>query len=199
MRQVEAMRQLWHLRSAGQEIHVPRSAGDGFAVPESSMAVCRTWEYALGSLAIGRSGDTPLGLRLESDPGVKLLRQLVSDARAGFIAEGLRHTMSLLLGTCGAGRVQELLAEFMKSRPPELFVSAEADAFAQFLRKSMPAVPYLDEVLAFEHALIRATLYRESSTIRFHHEPTALLECLDQGRLPDNPPRQEFPVVIQAG
>jgi hypothetical protein len=198
VRQVEAMNRLWNLRSASQEIQVPKLGGQDVISDQTSLAVCRWWECALGGLVVGRPASSPLGARLQTDPGVQLLRELVSDARAGFISQGLRYTMSLLLSACGTAVVRELLKDFMSSCPPELFVSAEADAFARFLRSRPVMVPYLEEVLAFEHALVRATLYGESSTVRFTHEPTSLFESLGQGRLPNDSPHQDFPILIQA-
>jgi hypothetical protein len=140
-----------------------------------------------------------VALRLRADPGLQVLRKLVADSRAGFITQGLHHTMSLLLGSLGAADVHELLAEFMRSRPPELFVSAEADGFASFLEAKALRVPYLTEVLAFEHALIRALLYDEASTIVFDHEPTALLESLEHGRVPRGLLRKTTSLVVRPG
>jgi hypothetical protein len=128
-----------------------------------------------------------------------VLRELVSDARASFISNGLHYTVSLLLSSLGAAGARELLAEFMRSRPPELFASAEADAFAVFLMQKDLSIPYLDEVLQFEHALIRAALYQEGSTVLFAHEPSRLFECLEQGQAPRGLPDHETSLFVRAG
>jgi hypothetical protein len=57
----------------------------------------------------------------------------------------------------------------------------------------------LEEVLGFEHALVRATLFGESSTVHFIHEPTALLESLEQGQVPEQAFCLETSLVIRAG
>ena len=50
----------------------------------------------------------------------------------------------------------------------------------------LTAVPYLEEVLTFEHALIAATLFGTGSDVRFTADPTQILEALDHGSLPNN-------------
>jgi uncharacterized protein (UPF0276 family) len=198
-RQVESMRSLWPMRPAAPEIRVHRPAIGGTIASPREVAAVRAWECALGGVVIGREVDNQLGSRLRSDHGIPLFQQLVADARTGFVADGLHYTTSLLLCAWGSSRVRELLIEFMRSRPPELFVSAEADAFAGFLRERALPIPYLDEVLAFEHALVRAALYGESSTVTFAHEPTALFESLEQGRLPGDAACQPTALAIRVG
>jgi len=198
MGQVQAMTELWSLRPAPHVIHIGRPLRETRPVPESSLTVCREWEVALGELVIGETAEDALGARLPANPGVRLLRQLVADARAGFIAQGLHYTTSLLLCALGTARVQALLTEFMGSCPPQLFVSAEADAFANFLLTKELSVPYLDEVLGFEHALIRGALYSQSSTVHFRHDPASLFEGLARGQLPNGISKQEFSMLVQA-
>jgi len=48
----------------------------------------------------------------------------------------------------------------------------------------MRTIPYLDEVLAFEHALLRATIFSESSEIAWSADPTRVFEALEAGHLP---------------
>lgn len=185
-RQLERMRSLWKLRRSNRTVTV-RMPYDSGATLDSQYAddVVARWEGTLGSLVIGRScNDDDFARRVRGDGGLNVLRKLVTDARAGLVTQGLRHTMSLLLASLGAAETRELLREFMRSRPPEVFVSAEADAFACFLEAKHLHLPYLGEVIAFEHALIRAVLYEESSTVLFDHEPTALFESLEHGQIP---------------
>jgi uncharacterized protein (UPF0276 family) len=195
-RQVEQLRPLWELRSSTFEIHVRPPGGLGAPVDGAQLDEVRAWERVLGALAIGRSPQAEMAARLAADPGIGVFRQLVADSRAAFIAQGLRYTTTLLLCTVGAASLRGLLAEFMQQRPPQLFASAEADAFASFLHHKGLSVPYLTEVLGFEHALIRAALYDEDSTVTFAHEPTALLESLEQGRLPSEARPQQTTLIV---
>lgn len=197
-RQVEQLRPLWNLRPSTTELHVCMPGGAGSPVDSLQLNEVSAWEGALGRLAIGRECEGDGALGLSADPGLTVLRQLIGDSRAAFIAQGLRYTTTVLLATIGAAALRELLAEFMRQRSPELFVSAECHAFASFLRDKALPVPYLSEVLAFEHALIRAALYGESSTVTFAHEPTTLFESLELGRLPSQVPSHEATLVIQA-
>ena len=107
--------------------------------------------------------------------------------------------MTLLLLTIGPPEVTRLLASYAAVRSPELYVSAESDAFATFLAQQSLPVPFLGEVLGFEHALIRAELYGENSTVNFTHDPAALFSSLEQGRMPGNLPPVDgiVPVSVQ--
>jgi hypothetical protein len=46
----------------------------------------------------------------------------------------------------------------------------------------------LAEILAFERALLRATLYDETTDIEWTADPIAIFEALDGGRLPEGLP-----------
>jgi hypothetical protein len=75
---------------------------------------------------------------------------------------------------------------------PGLFALNEADPFARCLKRRQLAVPYLAEVLGFEHAAIRAALYGTRATIRFHHDPGAVLGALHDGMLSESPTSGEY-------
>jgi hypothetical protein len=199
VRQLDHMHQLWALRSVKEELRVGPPAGVRMSADATQLAAVRAWEGTLGPLAIGHEPTGALASKLRRDPGLVIFRQLVIDARSGFISEGLRYTMSLLLGELGPARVRELLREFMHSCSPELFVSAEAEGFARFLRAKAIPIPYLEEILGFEHSLLRAALYDEESTVRFVHEPTGLFESLDRGLMPTDMVSQESTLLIRPG
>lgn len=200
IRQLDQMRSLWSRLASRRDILVemPRRSSR----PNSAMGTdtsVQAWEHALGSLVIGQEPGSELALKIRQDPGLEVLRGLVGDSRSGFITEGLRYTMSLLLGCLSATEVNELLVDFMRLRPPELFVSAECDAFASFLKARSVPIPFLDEVLPFEHALIRAVLYGEGSTVNFEHDPAVLFENLDHGRVPHEVVRKRTSLVVRPG
>jgi uncharacterized protein (UPF0276 family) len=192
-RQLDALRALWTLRDPRRTIVVRR--GEPHARSTVAGPV-RYWEDTLGALAIGRHKSGVLADVLRQDAGLRVLQQLVRDSRQDLVAKGLRHTVTVLLDALGADGVRRLLDDFTRAHPPELFVSAEADAFARFLRGRDLRIPFLDEVLGFEHALIRAVLYGESSEIAFEHEPWTLLETLEMGRVPEIMPAESAVVVV---
>jgi uncharacterized protein (UPF0276 family) len=198
LEQLRKMHSLWALHGSEHELTVRAPSGSGARSGRApGEDPVRSWERALGSLVIGREGGGELANRLRADPGLEVLRKLVDESRAGLISQGLRYTMSLLLGTLEPSDVHELLSEFMRLRPPEIFASAEAHAFASFLEGKSLSIPYLNDVLAFEHALIRAVLFQESSTVLFEHEPTALFESLDAGRVPRDATREPTALVVR--
>lgn len=197
-KELEALRSLWALRSPVSEIGVRMPAVRPAGIARVELEAVRTWENTLGSLAIGRVPSGEISGALRGDGGVGILRKLVADARAGLISEGLRYSTTLLLCSLGGARVREILTAFMRTRPPELFASAEADAFANFLRQLSLPVAYLSEVLAFEHALVRAMLYGEGNTVTFTHDPVALFESLDEGRLPGELPQRPASFIVES-
>ena len=198
--QLRRMQALWALRTSKRELTIRAPSGPGARTgrPLGNDPV-RSWERTLGSLVIGRECEGEAVNRLRADPGLRVLRKLVDESRAGLISQGLRYTMSLLLSTIEPSDLRELLSEFMRLSPPEIFASAEADAFARFLERKSLSLPYLNDVLAFEHALIRAVLFEESSTVHFEHEPTTLFESLDAGRAPRDAARNPTAIVVRPG
>jgi hypothetical protein len=57
-------------------------------------------------------------------------------------------------------------------------------------------VPHLREVIAFEHALIRAHLYGDKTVVDWTADPTEILGALDQGRLPDRLPAESLQMTV---
>jgi uncharacterized protein len=94
--------------------------------------------------------------------------------------------------------LRALLADFWRERPPELFAATEAENCAAFLEGRRPQVPYLEEVLAFERAVLHARSNGEASTVHFEHDPTELVEALMSGRLPASPRRGDYEITIAA-
>jgi hypothetical protein len=182
-RQLKTMRELWGLRSK-TDISIGRATHGAQAMKSTNDTPSSAWEDTLGALVLGRDISSDLAVDLRTDLGVELFRDLVFDSRAGFISQGLRYTTTLLLCALGAHTFRELLCAFFASRPPELFASAEADAFATFLLRQPLSVPFLRDVLGYEHALLKASLYGLDATIRFDSDPNEIFESLEQGRLP---------------
>ena len=57
-------------------------------------------------------------------------------------------------------------------------------------------IPYLDEVLAYEHAILRASLYGEYSTVTFKHDPSVLLGGLQDGILDTPIPEGDYAIGL---
>jgi hypothetical protein len=189
--EVEKLARIWDLRGTGARVAPARSSAAAADVSP------REWEDALGSLVIGRAPASPVAVALAGDPGIPILRELVANFRSGMIVDALRLSSRLLLLSGGERLMPELLEGFFASSPPQLFASAEAEAFAAYLRSQAPAIVHLDEVLAYECASLRVLLHGEPQQVRFGHEPYAVLLPLADGRLPDAPAPGEFIVDVR--
>jgi hypothetical protein len=176
-----------------------RGALDGTSIGDADV---REWERTLTLLALGIHNESP-GSSLNSlagDPGTEIFRTLIHEARSARISRALHFTMTLLLLHVGPATVRTLLEEYQAGWSPDVFTSVEADAFAKFLWARIDRlrdVPFLSEVLTFEYAMIRATLYGASSRIDWHHDPAALFESLERGELPSIIPSVEFSMEIR--
>jgi uncharacterized protein (UPF0276 family) len=197
-RQMGVLREIWEQRptpprraSPPAPAPPPASAGEPGWTPEE-------WEDGLAALVVGRPADgaNPVQRALADDPGIEVLRRLVWNFRSGVLVETLGLTCRLLLLHGGDPLIRGLFDEFFLASPPELFASVEAEAFAAFLEWKRPDIPYLDEVLGFEWAAIRATLQEEPQIVPFRYEPGSLLEPLSRGKLPATPTPGHFEVEV---
>jgi uncharacterized protein (UPF0276 family) len=190
--EVEKLGRLWERR--GSVAAAPRRAPA--ATPDAPIAPIE-WEATLGALVVGRDPGTALAAQLAGDGGVPVLRELVGNFRAGMIVDALRLTTRLLALSGGEALVPRLFAGFFAAAPPQLFASAEAEAFAAYVREHAPPTPHLDEVLAYECASLRVLLHGAPEVIHFDHEPLAVLTPLAEGRLPVDPPPGDYVVEVR--
>ncbi len=198
--QIALLNALWRLRPA-QCVHVERRPAGPAAVPDQASDVVE-WERILGTLAVGHLYGPLDGAadRLAQDGGVAIWRTLINEGRDGRIARAMRFTMTLLLRHLGSAVVHQLLRDYHASTFPDLFTSGEADRFADYLGgrlATLPHVPFLAEVLRFEHALVRAALYGARSRVEWEVDPTELFGALEEGRVvsPKRIPRFAMEVV----
>jgi hypothetical protein len=102
--------------------------------------------------------------------------------------------------TCwGPETVHSLLDDYSAEVYPDTFAAGEADRFARYLRRrldELPAIPYLAEILAFEHALARASLYGEAAVVRWSVDPAELFASLDRGVVPKTLAEHVFEMQI---
>ncbi|MDP9109260.1 MAG: DUF692 domain-containing protein, partial [Pseudomonadota bacterium] len=184
-RQLESLQPLWRLRPP-RTIKVAALPGSS-PCTSADVAEVALWEIALVDAVRAEPSSTPASKALQGDPGCALLRELVADFRRANLARTLHYTMTALLAGLGTQGTCELLESYFNTHAPDPFAAIEADRFADFLHMHLQRfarVRYLDEILAFEHALIRATVHRVSSEIAWSADPTMLFEALDAGLLP---------------
>jgi uncharacterized protein (UPF0276 family) len=186
--ELEAMHELWEslLRQRGK--HHGQETAASITLPVDTSAPYppdpQTWEDALGALAVGLPAGGDLADELSRDPGLGVTRDLVDEARAGLLAAGLRLTIRLLLLTLGDGETRNILKRFSTTEPPRAFAADECLAFGPYLAKLDLEVPYLDQVLAFEMAVLRASVRNETTKVDFRADPAEILGALAAGRLP---------------
>jgi uncharacterized protein len=140
-----------------------------------------------------------LGDALSNDPGIDVLRFLVTEFRAGMLARVLTLATRLLLLHLGEAGVRRLYGAFCATRPPELFPAAEAEAFAAYLARLDVEIPHLRAVISFELALQRTSAEGGATTIEFQGAPEEILAALARGACPSPPTAKSQSVVVEAG
>jgi uncharacterized protein (UPF0276 family) len=182
--QIEALRRLWATRSSKPNALLAGASAPVIAERPSSPPDPQTWEDTLGAVAVGFDVGGELARELAADPGVAVVRELVGEARAGMVAASLRLTIRLLLLELGEAELRRLLGRFWATVPPQAFAADEGLAFGGYLQAAELTMPYLDDVLAFELAVLRASVADQVATVRFHADPDEVLGSLAAGRLP---------------
>jgi len=206
-RQLASLREIWERR----HVAPPRLVGLDRPAPAPTLEPIsepipgepgwtpEEWEDGLAALVASRplnGSASPVCRALAEDPGIEVLQRLVWNFRSGVLVETLGLTCRLLLLHGGDPLIRELFDGFFLSAPPELFASVEAEAFGAYLERRRPDVPYLEEVLGFERAALRAALAGTPQIVPFRFEPTSLLEPLSRGRFPDSPTPGNFEVEV---
>jgi uncharacterized protein (UPF0276 family) len=191
--QLEDMRTLWGLRREARDAPDTRSSAIRRLTNcgDNDDSEVQAWEAALLAAINGCASTDPALLQLHVDPALPIFRKLIADGRRSSIARGLKYSITLLLLNRGATETLALLDQYFVKCAPEAYVAMEADHFARFLRTRsdlLSGVPYLPETLDFEHALIRAVVHSESSTLNWSVSPALLFEALNEARIPDNLP-----------
>jgi hypothetical protein len=145
----------------------------------------------------GRAMDDPFSV----DRGCAVLRRLIHDARSASLARGMRFTTTALLAGLGKNAVDRLLSDHFQSSPAETFVVMECHRFARFLDDRpdvVSSVPYLAEILAFERALLAASLFGATTVVQWTADPTELIAALEAGKIPGDLPRLASRMTITA-
>jgi uncharacterized protein (UPF0276 family) len=185
-RQLEQLRSLWNTRQ-GRALRVERAERSDVAPTLSEEREASAWERHLVNALNGAALDDPLA----ADRGCAVLRRLIHDARSASLARGLRFTTTALLAGLGKDVVARLMSDYFQSSPPETFVVMECYRFARFLAdrtELVSSVAYLPEVLAFEQALLSASLFGTTTVVHWTVDPTELIAALEAGKMPEGLP-----------
>lgn len=182
VRQLERMRELWARRAT----RPPARPSPPTPAPTAGAPTSAAWERALGTRVTGRvAPDESCPESLATDPGVAIYRTMITSVRCGVVVDALRLTYRLLALTVGDDATERLLRGYVEATGARPVPYDEVRQFVAWLAEHGPEVPHLDEVAAFEVAVITARLHGQSTTIPFTSEPLGMLEALGAGRLPD--------------
>jgi uncharacterized protein (UPF0276 family) len=195
-RQLEHLRSIWNTRR-GRQIRVERAGRNDVAPTLSDEREASAWELRLMNVMNGRAMDDPFSV----DRGCAVLRRLIHDARSASLARGMRFTTTALLAGLGKNAVDRLLSDHFQSSPAETFVVMECHRFARFLDDRpdvVSSVPYLAEILAFERALLAASLFGATTVVQWTADPTELIAALEAGKIPGDLPRLASRMTITA-
>jgi uncharacterized protein len=191
-RQVETLRTIWTTRGT----RVERRPANVAATTSIDDITPRDWQDTLGALAIGREVSSTLADTLSTDPAVPVFRKLVWQVRAGMIVDNFTFTSRLLMLSRGEEFLRGLFDDFFARVQPEFFGSTESDAFADYLRDQQIDEPYLDDLLAYEHAAMHVQLDGGTQVIHTRHDPNALLAVLSEGQIPSGVDEDDFEIVV---
>ena len=191
-RQFETLRAIWTTRGTRVEARSPKIS-QATAIDDVSP---RQWQDALGALAVGRQVSGPLADSLAIDPAVPVFQKLVWQIRAGMIVDNLTLTCRLLMLSRGEQFLRGLFDDFFSRVTPEFFGSGESDAFADYLCDRQIDEPFLDDLLAYERAVLRVNLDGGTQVIRTRHDPNALVAALGEDQIPADIEEADFEVVV---
>ncbi|HVS00145.1 MAG TPA: DUF692 family protein [Thermoanaerobaculia bacterium] len=195
--QLEELQRLWDLCGTRvTPVHVPARSYFGPEESDDPQPSPREWEDTLGALVVGRSPDKPLGAEMAADPGLLVIQELLGEFRASMVAAAFPLTSRYLFLTIGDEEFRKLLREFWRSAPPRPFASDEAAAFGRYLATVLLELPYLQNVLAFEQAVVATLVDGEYRKVPFEWDPLPLLRRLGEGVLPENIDRGDFVIEV---
>ncbi|WP_395704180.1 DUF692 family multinuclear iron-containing protein [Aquabacterium sp.] len=209
-RQLDAMAALWALRPprpvpAAQHRRQRAALRPMAPLAADARAALHDWERCLGPLALAQATaeDRAAVPGLADDPGCRIFEQLVREFRCGRIVRVMRYSLLAMLRALGPVEVDTLMRAYCRSCPSHLFTAIEADHFAHYLSGQLQAgalarVPWLAEVLAFEHAMVRAALHGEGCTLQWTVDPVRLFEALESGTGLDRLPPLPLQMQVQA-
>jgi uncharacterized protein (UPF0276 family) len=191
-RQVETLHAIWTTRGT----HAERPARKPPSTTLIDDISPREWQDTLGALAIGRQVSGTLADALGGDPAIPVFRKLVWQIRAGMIVDNLTFACRLLMLSRGEQFLRGLFDDFFARIPPEFFGSTESDAFADYMTEHRIDEPFLDDLIAYERAVLHVQLNGGTEVIRTRHDPNALVAALSEGQIPFGVEEDDFEIVV---
>jgi uncharacterized protein (UPF0276 family) len=191
--QLETLHRLWARRNTACSM---RTAKPCRVSPVDAHPSPLEWERTLAELTVHKSCSSPLADEIRKDPGLAIMREMVEKFRGSMVVRTLRLSSRLIMLERGPAYLEQLLAEFWKTHPPQPFALDEASAFASFLREHKPYVPFLSEVLAYDCAVLAVAVDGEERRVPFGADPLPLLRALGAGRRPTEVARGSYEIRL---
>jgi hypothetical protein len=191
--QLETLHRLWARRNTACSM---RAAKPCRVSPVDAHPSPLEWERTLAELTVHKSCSSPLADEIRKDPGLAIMREMVEKFRGSMVVRTLRLSSRLIMLERGPAYLEQLLAEFWKTHPPQPFALDEASSFASFLREHKPYVPFLPEVLAYDCAVLAVAVDGEERRVPFGADPLPLLRALGAGRRPTEVARGSYEIRL---
>ena len=178
--QLMQMRRIWDARGkavAGAATHrEPATIENDITAKE--------WEQNIGSLALHRQVETAdWAHEIAGDEGLGIIRELIHIFRGSALVTNLQLSTRLIRLALGEETFKDILARFFDTSAPELFPYKTALRFADFI-KGKYAIRYLDGILSYEIASIRARSEGRTRTVAFDFNPFPVMRSLSHCELP---------------
>jgi uncharacterized protein len=155
------------------------------------------WEITLGKLVLGREIEEKLSPDLSLDPAIKIYQNLINSFRASNIIRSFRLTSRLIM-LHSKKTFRDLLFNYCKAFPPQLFASDEGKGFSKYLEEKNLRIPYLKEVLTFERSLLKSALEESKEVVWFEYDPSVILDAIQEREIPKSPKKGKFKVEIES-
>ena len=202
--QLIKLRQLWGIRntfpisdlpSNAKTLHIKSTMSDPVEFPNRPTPA--EWENVLGALVIGQIVEGDMANELSSDPGLRLLKRIVFSNRASMLVKSLKLTIRLLMLSLGAEQFKLILQDYFKEQSPEFYATTEGENFVCFILKNKQFnIPYLEDILKLELAIISVIVYGKAQEIQFQYDPRPILDALLQRKKPDSSQPGSFEVAV---
>jgi uncharacterized protein len=185
LHEIERMRRLWERVRRTEPVRATPPAP--VAMSRSAGPTPEAWEGVLAARLLPQA-DRPehAGSACATwDEGAFVLyAELAASFRRGTIAELFPCSTRLLLIAIGERALRRLLAQYAAVAPPAAFPTDEALGFRRFLGASRISAPGLDDILAFEGALIEAAADGRAIEVTVTKDIDALFTEIAAGHLP---------------
>ncbi len=182
--EIETVRELWENRKVPYTIppeeRLPNTVQTLQKINQEYEPI--TWERILGNQVIGRTEEHPT---YENTDRIEMYQKLIKEFRASMIARIFKLTTRLMMLVLGNKVFAVILNDFWKQNPPEQLSYKEAKNFASYLKHKNYKVPWLNQLLTYECAVLDTLMDETYRTVSFDADPMPMFNALAKGKLPD--------------